>query len=168
MTTEWLDRYHLIASSNTEEGLLSIWHSPGKSDAAWDEFLMKTPMGQFQQSSMWAQVKGVDGWECLRVVATIAEQIAGGFQVLWRDTRFGRIGYVSKGPVAVPETQSLIDRLVILMRDLVRKHKILALIVQPPDDSCLTSDILELHQFIQSNPMGVIETTMIVDFGKGK
>jgi hypothetical protein len=33
-------------------------------------------MGQFQQSSMWAEVKAVDGWECLRVVATIDEQIA--------------------------------------------------------------------------------------------
>ena len=70
MTAEWLKQYRLIESSKTEEGLLSFWHSPGNSDASWDEFLMKTPMGQFQQSSMWAQVKEVDGWESLRVVAT--------------------------------------------------------------------------------------------------
>ena len=80
----------------------------------------------------------------------------------------GRIGYVSKGPVAVPETQNLVERLVVLMRDQARKNKILALIVQPPDDSQITSDILAHHHFIQSNPMGVIETTLLVDVSKGK
>ena len=168
MTAEWLKQYRLIESSKTEEGLLSFWHSPGNSDASWDEFLMKTPMGQFQQSSMWAQVKEVEGWECLRVVATLKDQIAGGFQILWRNTRLGRIGYVSKGPVAVPETQSLIERLVVLMCDQARKNKILALIVQPPDDSQITSDILGHYHFIQSNPMGVIETTLLVDVSNGK
>lgn len=167
MTDEWLKRYTLIESCKTPEGLLSIWYSLGSSDTAWDEFLMKTSLGQFQQSSMWAQVKAVDGWECLRVVATIEDQIAGGFQILWRRTRLGRIGYVSKGPVAVPETPGLIERLIVLIRDQARQHKILALIVQPPDDSQITSDILGRFQFIQSNPMGVIETTLVIDVSKG-
>ena len=168
MTAEWLKQYRLIESTKTEEGLLSFWHSPGNSDTSWDEFLMKTPMGQFQQSSMWAQVKEVDGWESLRVVASIEDQITGGFQILWRNTRVGRIGYASKGPVTVPETQSLIERLVVLMCDQTRKNKILALIVQPPDDSQITSDILGHYHFIQSNPMGVIETTLLVDVSTGK
>lgn len=165
---ECMDEYHLIESSKVEEGLLSFWHSPGNSDTSWDEFLMKTPMGQFQQSSMWAQVKEVDGWESLRVLATIEDQIAGGFQILWRNTCVGRIGYASKGPLAVPETQSLIERLVALMCNQARKNKILALIVQPPDDSQITSDILRRYHFIQSNPMGVIETTLLVDVSTGK
>jgi hypothetical protein len=167
VTAESLTQYRLIESSKTEEGLLSFWHSPGNSDASWDEFLMKTPMGQFQQSSMWAQVKEVDGWECLRVVATLKDQIAGGFQILWRNTCLGRIGYASKGPLAVPETQSLIERLVVLMCNQARKDKILALIVQPPDDSQITSDILGHYHFIQSNPKGVIETTLLVDISNG-
>ena len=168
MTAEWLSRYCLIESSKTEEGSLSFWYSPGNSDASWDEFLMATPMGQFQQSSMWAQVKEAEGWESLRVVATIADQIVGGFQILWRNIFFGRIGYVSKGPIASPETQSLIEQLLILMCNQARKNKILALIVQPPDDSQITSDILGHHHFIQSNPMGVIETTLLVDVSKGR
>ncbi len=168
MTDESLKQYTLIESSKIKEGTLSIWSSPGNSDTAWDEFLMKTPLGQFQQSSMWAQVKAIDGWECLRVVATIDEQIAGGFQILWKRTRLGRIGYVSKGSVAAPETQDLIERLVVLMRDQARKHNIRALIVQPPDDSRLTSEVLERHRFIQSNPMGVIETTLLLDTSKGE
>jgi peptidoglycan pentaglycine glycine transferase (the first glycine) len=167
VTTEWMTQYCLLESSRTEDGLLSIWHSPGKDDDAWDEFLMKTPMGQFQQSSMWAQVKEVDGWECLRVVATIEDRIAGGFQVLWRDTRFGRIGYVSKGPIAGPETPNLVERLVTLMQGQALNQRILALVVQPPDDSQITSDILGRHHFIKSNPMGVIEATLLIDVSKG-
>jgi len=124
-------------------------------------------MGQFQQSSIWAQTKEVDGWKSLRVLATIADQIAGGFQILWRNTYVGRIGYVSKGPIASPETQSLIEPLLVVMCNQARKNKILALIVQPPDDSQIISDILGRYHFIQSNPMDVIETTLLVDVSHG-
>ncbi len=168
MAAEWLNQYHPIQSSKMEEGVLSFWLSQGNSDASWDEFLMKTPMGHFQQSSMWAEVKEVDGWESLRVVATIEDRMVGGFQILWRNTRFGRIGYVSKGPVAVPETPCTIEQLVIMMCDQAQKNKILGLIVQPPDDSQITSGILGRHHFTQSNPMGVIETTLLVDVSNGK
>jgi hypothetical protein len=92
----------------------------------------------------------------------------GGFQILWRNTRFGRIGYASKGPVAVPETQRLVERLAGLMRDQADKNNIIVLIVQPPDDSQITSDILGNCHFIQSNPMGVIETTLLVDVDKSE
>jgi lipid II:glycine glycyltransferase (peptidoglycan interpeptide bridge formation enzyme) len=160
-------KYQLVESNKTKDGLLSFWYSPGNSDATWDEFLMKTPMGQFQQSSMWAQVKEVEGWESLRLVAAIEDRIVGGFQILWRNTQFGRIGYASKGPVAAPETQSLVERLVGLMCNQARKNNILALICQPPDDSQITSDVLAQHRFIQSNPMGVIETTLLVDVSQG-
>jgi peptidoglycan pentaglycine glycine transferase (the first glycine) len=167
-TALWLKQYHLIESCMTEEGLLSFWNSTGNSDASWDEFLMKTPLGQFQQSSMWAQVKEVDGWECLRVVATLNDQIVGGFQILLRNTPLGRIGYASKGPLAVPETQGLVELLVAQMRNQANKNKMIGLIVQPPDDSRITSDILGQHHFTQSNPMEVIETTLLVDVSKGK
>jgi len=167
VTDDWIKHQILIETSKIPEGVLSIWRSSQNNDPVWDEFLAKSPMGQFQQSSMWAEVKAVDGWECLRVVATIDDQVAGGFQILWRRTRLGRIGYVSKGPVVVPETQNLVDRLAVLMRDQARENKILALVVQPPDESQLTSDILGRCGFIQSNPMGVIESTLIIDVSKG-
>jgi hypothetical protein len=161
------ENYRLIASFKTEEGVFAIWHSPGQRDPSWDEFLMKTPSGQFQQSSMWARVKEVDGWENLRVVAAIDDAIVGGFQILWRQTRLGRIGYVSKGPLAVPEAQTLLERLVGLMCDQARENKIHALICQPPDESRITSDILDRRRFIRSNPMGVIENTLLVDVSHG-
>lgn len=165
---KWLKQYRLIESCETEEGLLSFWNSPGSSDASWDEFLMHTPLGQFQQSSMWAQVKEVEGWNSLRVVATIEDKIAGGFQILLRNTPLGRIGYVSKGPVVVPETQGLVELFVAQIRNQANKNKIIGLIVQPPDDSQITSTILGHYHFTQNNPMEVIETTLLVDVTKGK
>jgi hypothetical protein len=161
-----LKPYRLIGSYEIEEGPLSVWSSSAISDDAWDEFLMSTPMGQFQQSGMWAKVKEVDGWQCLRIVATLGDRIAGGFQILWRNTLLGRIGYVSKGPVAAAETPSFVERLAGLMCDQAVKNKIRGLIVQPPDESQITSDILGHRRFIQSNPMGVIETTLLVDLNK--
>jgi lipid II:glycine glycyltransferase (peptidoglycan interpeptide bridge formation enzyme) len=160
--------YKLAESCQTAEGTLSFYQSTESDDVSWDEFLMQTPLGQFQQSSMWAQVKEVDGWESLRIVATLRDQIVGGFQILSRDTRFGRIGNVSKGPVAAPETEDLVELLVVAMRRQANESKIIGLIVQPPDESKITSKILDRHHFIQSNPMGVIETTLLVDVGNGK
>ena len=93
-------------------------------------------------------IREVDGWQCLRIVATIDDKIAGGFQILWRQTRLGRIGYVTKGPAVVPEVKSLVDRLVVVMRDQSRENKILALVVQPPDESQITSDALGRCGFI--------------------
>jgi len=167
VSAPFLKDYRLIESRETEEGVLSLWHSPGNMDAAWDEFLMATPMGQFQQSSMWARVKEAEGWESLRVLATIEDRIAGGFQILWRKTRLGRIGYVSKGPVAVPETEGLAELIAAQMREHATHTNIIGLIVQPPDESRITSDILGRSHFTEGNPMEVIETTLLVDVSKG-
>jgi lipid II:glycine glycyltransferase (peptidoglycan interpeptide bridge formation enzyme) len=159
--------YKLVESCQTEEGTLSFYQSPESDDASWDEFLMKTPLGQFQQSSMWAQVKEVDGWECLRIVATLKDILIGGFQILFRKTPLGRIGYVSKGPVVISETPGVVELFVKQMFNQANENKMIALIVQPPDDSKINSNILERYRLTQSNPMGVIETTLLVDVSKG-
>lgn len=164
---ECMDEYHLIESNKTENGLLSIWFSEANRDDYWDDFLMQTTLGHFEQSGMWSQVKYVEGWQCTRIVATIENRIVGGFQILWRNSFLGKIGYISKGPVAVPETPGIIERLIIVMYDQARKNNVRALIVQPPNDSQLTSDILDRYQFISSNPMNVIESTYIINVSQG-
>jgi lipid II:glycine glycyltransferase (peptidoglycan interpeptide bridge formation enzyme) len=162
-----MEKYHLIESNNIDDGLLSVWLSEVDRDDYWDDFLMQTPLGHFEQSSMWSQVKHMDGWQCTRTVATIENHVVGGFQILWRDSRLGKIGYISKGPVAVPETPGIIERLMVVMCDQARKNKVRALIVQPPNDSQLTSDILDRYHFIRSNPMNVIESTYIINVSHG-
>ncbi len=68
----------------------------------WDAFLDELPGAHFEQLSGWAAVKARYGWETLRLVARRDGRIVGGAQVLTRRIgRFGRIGYLARGP-AVP------------------------------------------------------------------
>src|ERR1017187_3150477 len=79
----------------------AAWLSPELEDPYWDDFLKATPLGHFQQSSLWARAKDIEGWRPVRMILTLDGQIAGGFQILTAHTRFGLIGYVSKGPVVI-------------------------------------------------------------------
>lgn len=73
-------------------------------DPEWDHFLEALPDNLYQQSSLWAQVKAQDGWQCLRVVVRDHGQIVGGVQVLLRPLPlYGAVGYVPKGPVVASD-----------------------------------------------------------------
>jgi lipid II:glycine glycyltransferase (peptidoglycan interpeptide bridge formation enzyme) len=72
-------------------------------DRAWDDLLASIPGTHFEQTSGWGAVKASYGWEVLRITATVESTLVGGVQVLVRRLgRFGKIGYVSRGPIAVP------------------------------------------------------------------
>ena len=77
--------------------------------AAWDEFLGSSPRGQFQQSTGWAQVKAREGWSAVREYLDPTAPRSGGFQLLWKKSRLGRVGYVSKGPVLPEETETVVS-----------------------------------------------------------
>src|SRR5258706_39485 len=62
-------------------------------DSCWDKFLQETPLGQFQQSTIWARAKASEGWRVVRLVLTVDEEIVGGFQILWRPSWRGRVAY---------------------------------------------------------------------------
>lgn len=151
-----------------ESGRLETWHSPAPADPHWDNFLRRTPLGQYQQSSLWGEFKTGEGWRQHRTVVTGAEGIVGGFQILWRRKGPLRIGYVSKGPVALPQVPALYPELI---RQLARDTRALglnALIVQPPDEAGDEAGDGDGPQgFIRSNPMNVIESTYLVDVTEG-
>src|SRR5215831_9968162 len=76
---------------------LAEWQrSPEAVDAEWDGFLAASPLGHFQQCSLWALAKNAEGWKPLRMVLRKQGRLAGGFQILWRRTRLGPIGYIYK------------------------------------------------------------------------
>ena len=101
--------YAPVCSRRINGRLAAAWSSAELEDSNWDDFLEATPLGHFQQSSLWARAKDIDGWRPLRTILTLDGQIAGGFQILTRHTRFGLIGYVSKGPVLIKEEDGLLD-----------------------------------------------------------
>lgn len=156
------------ASSRTIDGrMVASYISLEMEDSAWDNFLQTTPLGQFQQSSQWAQAKSSDGWQPIRLILTLDGQIAGGFQILAQRTRFGRIGYISKGPVAVPEDPALLDYLVGLIVSSIKAHHINALIIQPPDESSIDDALLARHQFLPNHLTDVISATLLMDLSCG-
>ena len=163
MTRDWGECYHQIKGLPPVFGSLVAWFSGALKDTLWDNFLQNTPLGQFQQSSMWADYKAGEGWKHHRVILTESDTIVGGFQLLWRKTRLGRIGYVSKGPVTRSETTEMARMLEFLMKGAVAELGIVALIIQSPDASRTDYGLSTDSDFSPDNPMGVIEATYLID-----
>jgi lipid II:glycine glycyltransferase (peptidoglycan interpeptide bridge formation enzyme) len=155
--------YRPIGSMSSGKNGVDAWHTTEASDPLWDDFLRGTPCGQYQQSSLWAEFKKVEGWEHHRIVMTSASIITGGFQVLWKRKGPIRIGYVSKGPVLQPETPALLGELIRLLVLTTRELRLNALILQQPDETSVGMDPFTDAGFVVSNPTKVIEATCLVD-----
>lgn len=136
-------------------------------DDAWDEVLARDPLGQFQQCSAWAESKQHEAWRSLRAAMNCRGQIIGGFQLLWRPSPIGRIGYISKGPVAAGESPALIESLAALVQTVARTHRFRAIIVQPPDFSTGTSEVFDRRGFLPNRIMRVITATLLLDLTEG-
>jgi hypothetical protein len=141
----------------------AAWLSPELEDPYWDDFLKATPLGHFQQSSLWARAKDIEGWRPVRMILTLDGQIAGGFQILTRHTRFGLIGYVSKGPVVIKKEDALLDFMTELVVSTVKANHLKALILQSPDQSIIDDSILTRHRFLPNHLVDVVSATLIVD-----
>lgn len=165
MQTNPLSNRQKQSSLTVESGRLDVWLSPEPNDAPWDDFLRSTPLGQYQQSSLWAEFKAGEGWRHHRIVVTGDTGIVGGFQILWRKKGPVRIGYVSKGPVAQSDAAGLPGTLSALLASAARDLGLHALIAQLPDESPDPAE--NAPGFLRSNPMDVIEATYLVDVGEG-
>lgn len=136
-------------------------------DSAWDAFLKSTPFGEYPQSSVWARYKHTDGWRCSRTLIKHDQRITGGFQVLWRPTRFGRIGYVSKGPVVEAEKPELVDALVGLLIRAAKKLRLTALVVHPPGSSRSIAACLPVNSFAPNRILDLITSSLTIDLAAG-
>ena len=134
-------------------------------DSAWDAFLESIAQGHFQQTSMWARAKSIEGWRPIRVRLFEGDDLKGGFQILWRKTRSGRIGYISKGPVLVDEGHEFKQRCFEAITSSCKRHGLQALIVQAPDQSTIEDDIFARNRFVPNRLVEVIKATMCIDLG---
>lgn len=104
----------------------------------------------------------MEGWQCLRLTLEQGGGIVGGAQILWRKTRFGRIGYLLKGPVLGMEISESAPLMVELVKQIICSHRLLALIVQPPDFCQSLPAALADGGFSPDRLMGVISATCMV------
>jgi hypothetical protein len=147
-------------------GLIAL-ASDAAEDRDWDDFLQSTPLGQFQQSSRWARYKACEGWQVWRCVLKTEDRLVGGFQLLWRHQRLGRMGYITKGPALLEESQELAERAVRLIAGAAEKLRLAALIVQPPDGSSQTSPALWRHHFALNRLYRTNDATLVNDLTPG-
>ena len=164
--------YRQFAEGTVAARKAATWISEEAEDEGWDRFLERNPAGQFHQSSIWARAKASEGWSSVRVVIGGEGGVMGGFQLLWRSSRFGRIGYVSKGPV-LESLESRADAQLLegyaagLLKEVARRKKLRAVIVQPPDFCEAMSGSLRDAGWLPGTPMGVNDATWIVDVSDG-
>ena len=135
--------------------------------AAWDEFLESCPRGQFQQASAWARLKGLEGWSAVRGYADPAGPASGGFQLLWKPSRLGRIGYVSKGPVLPDETEAAVDAAFDEVVKTAGRLRLTGVVVQPPDDSTISGADMVRHGFLFRPIESVIHATGVISLEGG-
>jgi lipid II:glycine glycyltransferase (peptidoglycan interpeptide bridge formation enzyme) len=164
----WPEAYVRQSTRGNKNGSMAAWLSPQMDDPAWDEFLQNCPFGQYQQSSRWAKVKAVDGWEPIRIVFSLDRQVVGGFQMLVRRGRMGKIGYISKGPALALEDYAWANFAIEALFSTVRQHGLQAVLLQPPDRSKLYERWLPARQPLLANHLTpVIESTLLVDLSEG-
>lgn len=107
------------------------------SDPAWDSFLSGKWMGHHEQTSLWALAKSqVAPWRPARLLFEEQGTIVAGAQVLTRAAgRFGKIGYLPKGPVGPLEDPEWQRRLALALVSLGRELDLSYLVLDLPHEA---------------------------------
>jgi lipid II:glycine glycyltransferase (peptidoglycan interpeptide bridge formation enzyme) len=136
-------------------------------DSAWDAFLARTPGGHHVQTSLWAQVKASLGWQPVRLTVTREGTTVAGAQILLRRLPLmGAVGYVSKGPLLTVEDPLLVELVIKKLQQLARDHRILFLVVQPPDNDRAITQELPWHGFRPSSRKVAPTATIVIDLAQ--
>ncbi|MCX6952861.1 MAG: GNAT family N-acetyltransferase [Verrucomicrobia bacterium] len=143
----------------------TAWCSTAIDDQAWDDFLQSTPLGHFQQSSMWASVKAGEGWRPVRVVIRQSDQILGGFQILSRPRGWLREGFLNKGPVYGSKDPGLLGWLIELVARTVKQEGIDLLLSQTPDADQALDALQGAHGYAPDALTRIITATLCVPLG---
>jgi peptidoglycan pentaglycine glycine transferase (the first glycine) len=146
-----------------ENGGITSELSSKTEDQEWDIFLQQSPLGQYQQSSAWAKYKQIEGWHVLRSVFRYKNSIVGGFQILWKQTKKGKISYVSKGPILNPKFSHLSKPTTTLLQRIASEQGFKAIIIQPPDEAVSISETLKESGFLTGDYLRVIDSTLWID-----
>jgi peptidoglycan pentaglycine glycine transferase (the first glycine) len=102
-------------------------------DPEWDAFVAATPGGHHAQTSLWAQVKAVLGWDGARLIVRQDDDIVGGAQLLTRPVgRFGRVGFAPRGPLLARDDARLLEEVHDALMAFARERRVRYLKVQPP------------------------------------
>jgi peptidoglycan pentaglycine glycine transferase (the first glycine) len=106
-----------------------------QSDEEWDAFVNREG-GSHQQTSLWGQVKAIEGWSAVRikVYEGARSELVGGGQILVRKVAgIGGAAFVPRGPI-VAGGHGVLDLVLTHIGRVARRHRCFYLRVQPPTD----------------------------------
>ncbi len=146
---------------------MTITHSEGVADPDWDRFVEGHPLGQFQQSTMWAEAKVPEGWGARRVVIRNGTEIRAGAQILQKVTRAGRIGFINKGPIVSEADEDARRALVSALVEVQRSSGYRVFLVQLPDWGDFMVSSLGPGGFIPEKVVRMADATLLIDVSKG-
>ncbi len=136
-------------------------------DPTWDAFLGNTSGGDHVQTSLWAQVKELLGWQAVRLVVQRGDRIAAGAQILVRAVPvLGAIGYVPRGPLFASDDPALAQLLFAELRRIAKSHRIQFLAVQPPNNAETFARLLPDQGFRPASFELVPTATVLIDLEK--
>jgi lipid II:glycine glycyltransferase (peptidoglycan interpeptide bridge formation enzyme) len=138
-------------------------------DPEWDEFVLNSPSGELEQTSMWARMKSEDGWDPVRFIVRRNGKVVGGFQLLLRHVFFNyRIGYVSKGPVVWEDDEDLLRFLIEHVIDISDRNNSQYSVIIPPDNGYSVEQIMKKTPALQPcTIVNAITATLRVNLSKG-
>jgi peptidoglycan pentaglycine glycine transferase (the first glycine) len=123
---------HELPSTREASGY-SIRVSDQVDDAAWDDFLERTPGGHHAQTSVWGRARASIGWMPIRVVVSRDGQVVGGAQMVRRPMPAGGdVGFVHRGPVVAEDHPDLVALVFDELIAMGRAQGVGYLVVQPP------------------------------------
>lgn len=109
-----------------------------------------------------------EGWDRpVRIAIKQEGVLVGGFQILSKQSRVGRIGCISKGPVLVPEAAHLSKLVAKALIETIKTLRITALVVKSPDDETELHRTLGQQGFLSNNIAHRAEATVYVDVSDG-
>jgi peptidoglycan pentaglycine glycine transferase (the first glycine) len=134
----------------------------------WDDFLSGIRGGNHVQSSLWAQVNAIVGWQCVRLLVLQNSTIVAGAQVLFKQlSPVTAIGYVPKGPVFGIDDPELRKVLFRELSRLAQANRIWFLVIQPPDNAAAWLDDLRQYSFRPSSVNMGLQATVLIDLSSG-
>lgn len=130
----------------------------------WDAWVASTPGGHHVQTSGWAQVKALAGWQATRLIARSNGEIVGGCQMLVRDLPLSRrLAYVPRGPLLASRDPELLDEVLAGMSAAARRQHVLLMKVQPPVDRDDMTAQLSERDFVASELAAAPGASVLVD-----
>ncbi len=109
----------------------------------WDDFVAQAPGGNHLQTSQWAEVKKPFGWEAQRILIQEDNKVLAGAQIFQRSlARFGKIAYITKGPLFARLDLNLAERLLFIIRKTYCQNRLVILSIQPANNAEIIEDIL--------------------------